>query len=181
MLTDKQDYDEIYEKYKNLVMKAAYQYSENYDVAEDITQNTFLQLYVYIDELEDTNIKSWMYTTAKHMALNYRKRSEREILPDTEEGIPEISELADSVEEAYMEKCLEEDKSRLHEEIFTELYDKNPRWYTAVRLVYYLEIPQSVVAEKMGIRIEVLHSLLYRAKIWIKKRFGTEYEELKQL
>ena len=119
MLTDKQDYDEIYEKYKNLVMKAAYQYSENYDVAEDITQNTFLQLYVYIDELEDTNIKSWMYTTAKHMALNYRKRSEREILPDTEEGIPEISELADSVEEAYMEKCLEEDKSRLHEEIFS--------------------------------------------------------------
>ena len=42
MLTDKQDYDEIYEKYKNLVLKAAYQYSENYDVAEDITQNTFL-------------------------------------------------------------------------------------------------------------------------------------------
>ena len=68
-----------------------------------------------------------------------------------------------------------------YEEIFTELYDKNPRWYTAVRLVYYLEIPQSVVAEKMGIRIEVLHSLLYRAKIWIKKRFGAEYEELKQL
>ena len=24
MLTDKQDYDEIYQKYKNLVMKAAY-------------------------------------------------------------------------------------------------------------------------------------------------------------
>ena len=29
MLTDKQDYDEIYEKYKNLVMKAAYKYSGN--------------------------------------------------------------------------------------------------------------------------------------------------------
>ena len=27
MLTDKQDYDEIYQKYKNLVMKAAYKYS----------------------------------------------------------------------------------------------------------------------------------------------------------
>ena len=31
MLTDKQDYDEIYQKYKNLVMKAAYKYSGNYD------------------------------------------------------------------------------------------------------------------------------------------------------
>ena len=47
MLTDKQDYDEIYQKYKNLVMKAAYKYSGNYDIAEDITQSTFLQLYQY--------------------------------------------------------------------------------------------------------------------------------------
>ena len=51
MLTDKQDYDEIYQKYKNLVMKAAYKYSGNYDIAEDITQSTFLQLYMYIVEL----------------------------------------------------------------------------------------------------------------------------------
>lgn len=35
MLTDKQDYEEIYQKYKNLVMKAAYKYSGNYDIAED--------------------------------------------------------------------------------------------------------------------------------------------------
>lgn len=52
MLTDKQDYEEIYQKYKNLVMKAAYKYSGNYDIAEDITQSTFLQLYMYIDELK---------------------------------------------------------------------------------------------------------------------------------
>ena len=51
MLTDKQDYDEIYQKYKNLVMKAAYKYSGNYDIAEDITQSTFLQLYMYIEQL----------------------------------------------------------------------------------------------------------------------------------
>lgn len=49
MLTDKQDYEEIYQKYKNLVMKAAYKYSGNYDIAEDITQSTFLQLYMYIE------------------------------------------------------------------------------------------------------------------------------------
>ncbi len=90
MLTDKQDYDEIYQKYKNLVMKAAYKYSGNYDIAEDITQSTFLQ-------------------------------------------------------------------------------------------VYYLEIPQSAVAERMEISIEVLHSLLYRARKWIRKKFGVEYEEFLEL
>ena len=44
MLTENCEFDEIYEAYKNLVLKAAYTYSGNYDIAEDIAQNTFLQL-----------------------------------------------------------------------------------------------------------------------------------------
>lgn len=159
MLTDKQDYEEIYQKYKNLVMKAAYKYSGNYDIAEDITQSTFLQLYMYIDELKDINIKAWMYTTAKHMALNYNKKAE----------------------DTYMERMKDDEQTSLHEEIFAALYKHNPRWYDAIRYVYYLEIPQSAVAERMEISIEVLHSLLYRARKWIRKKFGVEYEEFLEL
>lgn len=48
MLTDKQDYDEIYQKYKNLVMKAAYKYSGNYDIAERYyTEYISAIIYVY--------------------------------------------------------------------------------------------------------------------------------------
>lgn len=67
MLTENQEFDEIYEDYKNLVLKAAYTYSGNYDVAEDITQSTFLQLYIYYNDMNHSNIKSWLYTTAKIM------------------------------------------------------------------------------------------------------------------
>ena len=157
MLTDKQDYDEIYQKYKNLVMKAAYKYSGNYDIAEDITQSTFLQLYMYIDELKDINIKAWMYTTAKHMALNYNKKAEREVLSETGDD-PVILDLEDSAEDTYMERMKDDEQTSLHE-----------------------EIPQSAVAERMEISIEVLHSLLYRARKWIRKKFGVEYEEFLEL
>lgn len=116
MLTDKQDYDEIYQKYKNLVMKAAYKYSGNYDIAEDITQSTFLQLYMYIDELKDINIKAWMYTTAKHMALNYNKKAEREVLSETGDD-PVILDLEDSAEDTYMERMKDDEQTSLHEEI----------------------------------------------------------------
>lgn len=109
MLTDKQDYDEIYQKYKNLVMKAAYKYSGNYDIAEDITQSTFLQLYMYIDELKDINIKAWMYTTAKHMALNYNKKAEREVLSETGDD-PVILDLEDSAEDTYMERMKDDEQ-----------------------------------------------------------------------
>lgn len=112
MLTDKQDYDEIYQKYKNLVMKAAYKYSGNYDIAEDITQSTFLQLYMYIDELKDINIKAWMYTTAKHMALNYNKKAEREVLSETGDD-PVILDLEDSAEDTYMERMKDDEQTSL--------------------------------------------------------------------
>ena len=109
-------------------MKAAYKYSGNYDIAEDITQSTFLQLYMYIDELKDINIKAWMYTTAKHMALNYNKKAEREVLSETGDD-PVILDLEDSAEDTYMERMKDDEQTSLHEEIFTALYKHNPRWY----------------------------------------------------
>lgn len=49
MLTEKCNFNEIYEEYKNLVLKIAYMYSEDYVAAEDIMQDTFLNLYKEID------------------------------------------------------------------------------------------------------------------------------------
>ena len=56
MLTGNHEFDEIYSKYKNLVLKAAYDYSKDYNEAEDIAQNTFLQLYIHYDNMENPNI-----------------------------------------------------------------------------------------------------------------------------
>lgn len=58
MLTENHDFNEIYERYKNLVLKVAYLYSNNYEVAEDITQETFLRLYKNTSEKKLTNAKA---------------------------------------------------------------------------------------------------------------------------
>ncbi len=181
MLTENREFDEIYGKYKNLVLKAAYTYSGNYDVAEDITQSTFLQLYIYYHDMNHSNIKSWLYTTAKNSALNYRKRARREILEEMTAEESVIQDTVESAEDEFLQEIRDIDRSDLHERIFEALMNKNRRWYDAITLAYYMEIPQAKVAEEMGIRIEVLHSLLHRAKDWIKKEFGVEYDELNRL
>lgn len=182
MLTEKPDFDELYNTYKNLIMKAAYKYSGNYSIAEDIAQEVLLKLYIYIDgdRLKYKNIKAWLFTTAKNMALNYNKKIEKEVFQDTEKE-EWVTSTDSSAEDEFMEKSLDLDRENLHSTIFAELMRKNARWYEAIYLVYYLELPQAVVAEKMGIRLEVLHSLLHRAREWIKRTFGVEYDELKRL
>ena len=77
-----------------------------------------------------------------------------------------------------MEDDLQKQRLELHEKIFTNLMEKIERRYDAIVIVYYMEMPQAKAAELMGIRLEVLHSLPHRAKKWIKKKYGTEYEEM---
>ena len=170
MLTENREFNEIYEQYKNLILKAAYTYSGSYSAAEDITQDTFLKLYMGYDSMKKKNISSWLFTTAKNAALNYRKKHSRE----TEKNEAQVN----SAEEQFLEDELQKQRLELHEKIFTNLMEKNERWYDAIVLVYYMEMPQAKAAELMGIRLEVLHSLLHRAKKWIKKKYGTEYEEM---
>lgn len=180
MLTGNREFNEIYEKYKNLVLKAAYVYSgNNYHAAEDITQETFLKLYIRFEDLKTGNVPAWLTTTAKHAALNYREKHSHEILSIDGEEPPE-EPRGKSTEEEHSENATERDRLKLHNRIFTELREKNARWYEAVYLAYYMEIPQERVAEMMGMRLGTLHALLSRARNWIRKTYGVEYEEMKR-
>ena len=83
-----------------------------------------------------------------------------------------------STEEGYIEREHKTEKENLNDRILSGLMEKNQRWHDAVLLAYYMDIPQERVAEIMGVKIGVLHSILHRAKVWIRKTYGVEYEEM---
>lgn len=188
-MTNNHEFNEIYNRYKNLIFKVAYKYTEDFEAAEDIMQEAFLALYKdmtdkKLSEEDYSNIRSWLYTTAKYRALNYKKKYKRVVLEldsdeDEETVRPELT--TESVEEVYSEMLTEENRAALHEEVFTALMEKNPRWYEAVMLVCLLEMPQSEAAERMDMSVEAFYVMLHRARKWIKKKFGAEYEELSRL
>lgn len=182
MLTGNREFNEIYEKYKNLVLKAAYIYSGDYEASEDITQDTFLKLYIGYDELRKDNIPSWLYTTAKNAALNLKKKQKREILDcdrDEEERTAE-EPAVESAEEEFLKNFSEDEARKLHRRIVEDMREHNPRWYDAMILVYYMELPQAKAAEMMGLRVQSLHAMLHRMKKGIRKKYGVEYEEMKK-
>lgn len=190
MLTGNREFNEIYEKYKNLVLKVAYQFSGDLQTAEDIMQDTFLTLYKEQGK-EYQNIKSWLCLAAKHRALNYQKRASREVLESVfEDTFGEeansiqptiIQPTRESTEEEYLEQYTEERRTEFHEHIMADLLKKNPRWYEAVMLVCLRECPQEEAAKMMCMTKDSFYVLLHRARNWIKKTYGVEYEELKHL
>jgi RNA polymerase sigma factor (sigma-70 family) len=59
------------------------------EVASDLTQDTFMQLWNHRSNVDPEKVKSWLFTTARNKALNYIKKN-REIR--WEQSFEEISE-----------------------------------------------------------------------------------------
>ena len=79
METCNREFNEIYKKYKNLVLKVAYTNSgNNYDAADDISQEIFLKLYENFDSLNSERVGGWLSKTARNSAINFRKKYGRE-------------------------------------------------------------------------------------------------------
>lgn len=169
-------FDAVYEANAERVYRTALHYSDNnHYAAEEITQEVFLKLYMNMENINMKAINTWVIVTAKHMALNYYRDHGREM---ADEDIALKVEPTDSLEDDFFTKLKDKEYHELAETIFSRLYEENPRWHEALTITYLLEKLQKEVAEIMGVSLSVLHSMLYRAKQWIKKNYEEEFERL---
>lgn len=130
---------------------------------------------IIIDNVNMQSVNSWLLITTKHMALNYKRDYARETLIDE---LLYDNEVGDSLETCYITEFDRTKRKELADEIYLRLFEENKRWYDAIMAVYLLEKPQKEVAREMGISLEVLHSMLYRAKKWIRKNYEKRYRYL---
>ena len=135
----KSAFDIIYEEHAEYVYKTALYYCGNHHTAEEITQTVFMKFYVNMGDINEDKVKAWLAVSAKYMAINYKRESEREIL--LEEILYDEDKDCDtnlSSEEVYIEKLHTEECRMLLEDIFVELYHYNSRWYDAITITYLL-------------------------------------------
>lgn len=173
------NFDEIYGEYASLVYRIILYHSEDRNVAEEIMQEVFMKLYINRENIKKEAIRAWLVTTAKNMTRNYKRDSwyETAVL----ETFDDNNELlaSDSLEDDFIAALRISECNVLMETVFEDLYKKSVRWYEAVTIAYLLEKPQKEVAKIMGMSLEQLHGMLYRARKWIQERYKEEYDRLR--
>lgn len=179
-VTKESVFDAIYESHLDRVYKTALHYSNNHHTAEEISQIVFMKLYMNLEHINMDAVQKWLCTTAKHIAMNNKRDRKLEVLVD-EIAYDEEMTTSNSLEDDFIRELWEKEHSALASKIFADLYCVNPRWYDAVTITYFLEKPQKEVADIMGIDIGALHSMLYRAKKWIRKNYEAHYNHLKEI
>lgn len=132
--------------------------------ADDLTQDTFIRAYRFIDQFEPgSNCKAWLFRIMKNLFINMSKKKQAHPHYDLECVVNEPAEYTSEPELRYFE-------------IFKQL-EKIKDDYRIVILLYHLdEYTLSEISKTLNCPIGTVKSRLHRARL----KFRKVLSELKQ-
>ncbi|MEY8334510.1 sigma-70 family RNA polymerase sigma factor [Lachnospiraceae bacterium 47-T17] len=160
--------DDIYVKYANTVKRFLISLSGNFDLAEDLTQETFYQAYKSLHRYNGKcKMSVWLCQIAKHMYFDYLKK-EKHIQKIEIENL-KIFDTERNVEETYLIK------EEIQELLFAVQQAKKTYgqvfWLRAYEEMTFKEIGEIFDKSENWARVNY-----YRAKEWIRERIRLNNE-----
>jgi RNA polymerase sigma-70 factor (ECF subfamily) len=100
-------FTDIYSRYSNKIYNLAYRMTGNEEVAEDITQDTFIKVFNNYNTFRgESNLFTWIYTIAKNSCFQYLKKTKKGRFQSIEGLIDKVSVPADNDQYEDLEKHL---------------------------------------------------------------------------
>ena len=156
-------FNTLFQKYQKSIHAIAWQKIGDYHVAEEITQDVFLQAYNKLSTLKDpSKFSRWIYIIAKRRCANWnqQEKTTMESLEATDDAILEKSAYTNYVAE-QREKAATEHRR----EVVDMLLDKLPERERKVITLYYLgEMTSETISNFLGVSVNTIKSRLRRAR-----------------
>ena len=168
-------FEVIYRENQHDMYKVALYYMQHEQAALEITQKAFYNLYLHFENVDPKTMRAYMGRTIRNMTYNWTRDNKIAKEGNIEDYYEDL--MIDSLEEIIIRNEEKQAAYDLASDILSGLYAKNQRWYDAIMLVYYLEIPQEQVARDQGVEKDVISNRLYRAKQWIRQQYKEQYEK----
>ncbi len=148
-------YEILVRRYQNKLLRFARRIVNNTEDAEEVVQDTFINLYKTVERIDTAKkFTSYLYTVAKNSAISYvRKRHMHVSVQD----IPEIPDESLTPEE-FTEKAV------IKESIKTSLHKLPVKYRTVISLYYFRDLSYEEIAGKLDIPINTVRTHIKRAK-----------------
>ena len=160
---DETAFNALVEKYQKSIHAIAWQRVGDFHVAEEITQDVFLQAYNKLSTLKDPNkFARWLYVITKRRCANWLQR-EKPILQSLE--ATDRATLEKSAFANYVAEQREKSATEHRREIVNRLLDKLPERERTVVTLYYLgEMTSEAISKFLGVSVNTIKSRLRRAR-----------------
>ena len=166
-------FNTLVEKYQKSVHALVWRKIEDFHHAEEITQDTFLQVYRKLSTLKDpSQFAGWLYVIANRLCIAWlrKRKPTMQSLEDT--PMEEIEEASDM---HYVSEQRETEANAYNAELVKKLLKKLPESERTVMTLYYLgEMTTKEIGNFLGVSANTITSRLQRAR----KRLQKEQELL---
>jgi RNA polymerase sigma-70 factor (ECF subfamily) len=150
-------------------------YVSDGSLAEDVFQNTFLQLYLKSDQYEPGRpVRPWLYTIATHQAIDAMRRNGRHQAVSLEQrreesGEGEVQNLLEALE-SRGPSPLDSASSQERRERVRSSVDRLPDFLRQVLLLaYYQGLKYREIADILGIPVGTVKSRLHAALVKLQE------------
>ena len=153
----------LVKKYQKRVHALAWRKIGDFHIAEDITQETFLQVYRKLATLKDPNqFPGWLYVIANRCCLAWlrKKRIQTEQLEEIDITMAESTSYSRHVAAAQAESATET-KRELVKNLLAKLTESDR---TVLTLYYFGEMTYAEISEFLGVIDELIKYYTQRRK-----------------
>ena len=163
-------FSEVYERYAAMIMKSVMTQTNDEDLAKEICQKTFLAYFRKMETLDHKDIKYWLLHVAKNHLIDHWRRcgTRNEVMEENDNGAMVNVVSPENVEKRGIDKlfvC----------EILEDLKRENQLWYDAIDYIIIREEGYEEAAKQLGTDPAALRARVYRAKQYIRAKFGKDY------
>ena len=162
-------FETVYQEQKDVVYGYLFYMTRDRQTAEDLSQETFLKVYLGLRRFKGTcSEKTWCLTIARNTFLSYAKKKQPVLLEET--GLEGL-QMADCA--SPEEHLLKEEEAKAIREILLSL---NADDRTIILLRDYEKMAYAEIADVMELSEPVVKVRLHRAR----KRYRDRYEKMKR-
>ena len=160
---DKAAFSALVQKYQKSVHALAWRKINDFHIAEEITQDTFLHVYQKLPTLKNPNqFAGWLYVIADRRCIAWlrkKKRAMQSLETTSEETLEETAYTC------YISKQREEAEVDRRREIVQNLLEKLPESERTVVILHYLgEMTCDAISKFLGVSPNTVKSRLSRAR-----------------
>lgn len=166
-------------QYEDLVWKHASNHVHQCWV-DDVTQETFIKLYEYLDYLPDPKVKPWLLITVSNIARNYDRKGGKfkSISLDDEEILDYLEENFETLKYSVESELNQKAARELLRTALELLYEKNPLWYYVLTDSCMLGMSSKEISKVLNISVTNVDVIKIRARKFLRKKLGNQYKEL---
>ena len=165
---DDNAFSELVNKYRKSVHALAWRKVQDFHIAEDITQETFLKAYQKLSTLKESqSFASWLYVIATNRckAWHRKKRIRMQSLENTSS-----TELEKATYSSYVSAENERASIEAQREVVKKLLAKLQESDRTVITLYYLGgMTYEEISKFLGVSVSAIKNRLYRARQNLKK------------